>query len=158
MVTLKDVVAYLCGKYPHKHELSKARLTKLVYLADWRSAITRENQLTNIEWTFHHFGPYVDDVVELARSDADFEVKSGITMYGDEKEVITVREDLEYPSLTADDRELLDFVIESTRKKYWADFIRLVYSTYPIVSKPRFDRLNLVELAKEYKEKEAMVQ
>ncbi len=157
MAILKDVVAYLCDKYPHKHELSKARLTKLVYLADWRSAITRESQLTNIDWTFNHYGPYVGDVVELTRSDADFEVKSGTTMYGDEKEVITVREDLEYPSLTADDRELLDFVIESTRKKYWAAFIRLVYSTYPIVSKPRFERLNLVELAKEYKEKEATV-
>jgi len=158
MATLKDVVAYLCQKYPHKHELSKARLTKLVYLADWRSAITQSRQLTSIEWTFNHFGPYVDDVVSLARSDTDFEVCQGVTMYGDEKETIGVRAHLSCSSLTADDRQVLDFVIESTQEKYWDAFIRLVYSTYPIVSKPRFAMLNLVELAQEYKEKDTLVQ
>jgi hypothetical protein len=158
MANLKDVVAYLCQKYPHKNELSKARLTKLVYLADWRSAITQSKQLTSIEWTFNHFGPYVDDVVALARSDADFEVRPGVTMYGDEKETIGVRRGLPCSSLTADDKQVLDFVIESTQGKNWDSFIRLVYSTYPIVSKPRFAMLNLVELAREYKEKDMLVQ
>jgi len=158
MATLKDVVAYLCNKYPHKHELSKARLTKLVYLADWRSAITRSKQLTDIEWAFNHFGPYVDDVISLARSDPDFDVRQGVTMYGDEKETIGLRAEVACSSLTDEDRQLLDFVIASTRDKYWDSFIRLVYSTYPVVCRPRFTTLNLVELAKEYKEKEAWVQ
>ena len=35
MAKLVDVVGYLCEHYPHKAELSKARLTKMVYLADW---------------------------------------------------------------------------------------------------------------------------
>jgi hypothetical protein len=44
MATLGDVMAYLCEHYPHKDDLSKARLTKLVYLADWKSAIERGNR------------------------------------------------------------------------------------------------------------------
>jgi hypothetical protein len=39
MAELKDIIAYYCKQYPHKAELSKARLTKMVYLADWKSAI-----------------------------------------------------------------------------------------------------------------------
>lgn len=158
MATLKDVIAYLCENYPHKNELSKARLTKIVYLADWRSAITQSKQLTPIEWTFNHFGPYVDDVVSLARTDPDFEVCKGVTIYGDEKETIRVRAELPCSSLTREDRQLLDFVIESTKGKNWGAFIRLVYSTYPIVSKPRFAVLDLVELAEEYKNKNMLLQ
>jgi len=150
MAELKDVVAYLCHHYPHKHELSKARLTKMVYLADWRSAITRKCQVTNIVWQFNHFGPYVDDVVELARHDPAFQVNKGWTMYGDEKELIQLIAPLTATSLTNEEQGILDFVIDSTRSKYWDDFIRLVYSTYPIVSQPRFATLDLITLAKEY--------
>jgi len=158
MAHLKDVIAYICEKYPHKNELSKARLTKLVYLADWRSAITRAKQLTPITWTFNHFGPYIDDVVTLARSDPDFDVVKGSTIYGDEKEVIRLRSSIPCTSLTAEDRTILDFVIQSTQSKFWDAFIRLVYSTYPILSQPRFTNLDLVKLAQEYKAKEEMIQ
>jgi len=34
MKKLANIIAYLSSNYPHKNELSKARLTKLVYLAD----------------------------------------------------------------------------------------------------------------------------
>ena len=31
---LRDIVAYVCKNYPYKDELSNARVTKMVYLAD----------------------------------------------------------------------------------------------------------------------------
>ena len=46
---------------------------------------------------------------------------------------------------------LIDFVIEKTRKFYWNKFIELVYSTYPIISQEKGSSLNLIELAREYK-------
>ena len=64
MARIKNVTAYLCAKYPHKDELSKARVTKLVYLADWKSAQQNQKQLTKIDWYFHNYGPYVDAVVD----------------------------------------------------------------------------------------------
>ncbi len=50
MAALKDIIAYYCDRYPHKEELSKARLTKMVYLADWKSAIVHGKQISDIKW------------------------------------------------------------------------------------------------------------
>jgi uncharacterized protein YwgA len=157
MAELRDVAAYLCKHYPHKRELSKARLTKMVYLADWKSAITRNQPITNIEWIFNKYGPYVEDVVEIAKEDPAFTVDQNVNAAGDNKELITVKDDVEYPSLTESDKEILDFVIKTTSPKYWDAFIQLVYSTYPIVTQSRFSKLNLIELAQRYKEEKALL-
>jgi hypothetical protein len=155
MAKLKDIVAYLCDKYPHPDELSNARLTKMVYLADWKSALERSEQLTDLTWEFSHYGPYVPEVIRLARSEKDFVVEHGKTMYGDQKELVRHEissQETSYPSLESNDTELLDFVIRSVEDKSFAEFVRLVYSTYPIVTQERYSKLELVDLAKEYKE------
>lgn len=157
MAELRDVAAYLCDKYPHPKELSNARLTKMVYLADWKSAIERGVQLTDLSWEFSHYGPYVPDVIRLARSEEDFEVEQGKTVYGEQKQL--VRHDAapgtltaDYPSLEREDKDLLDFVIRSVQDKSFTEFVKLVYSTYPVVTRERYSMLNLVDLATEYRE------
>jgi uncharacterized protein YwgA len=151
MARIRDVIAFVCSEYPHKRELSKARLTKMVYLADWRAAIVRGAQITNIEWVFHHYGPYVEDVAEAARNDPAFEIIQTANMFGGQKEVIRLKEPtVKHPSITEDDAKDLRFVIEQTAPLYWNDFIELVYSTYPVISRPRYETLDLVALAKEY--------
>jgi hypothetical protein len=156
MAELRDIVAYLCDRYPHPKELSNARLTKMVYLADWKSAIERGEQLTNLSWEFSHYGPYVPDVIRLARSEEEFEVEQGETIYGAQREL--VRHETEsataaaYPSLKLEDKDLLDFVIRSVEDKSFTEFVKLVYSTYPIVTQDRYSKLDLVNLASEYKE------
>lgn len=154
---MADVVAYFCANYPHKAELSNARLTKMVYLSDWRSAIRRGRQITDIRWKFNHFGPYVDDVLEAARKDKKrFVVADTINMYGNPKQLIQLRESAEVVELSKEDREILDHVIEETRPLYWNDFIKLVYSTYPVLTQERYEELDLVALAKEYAETEEL--
>src|SRR5436305_8144473 len=122
MATLRDVVAYICAHYAVKEDLSKARLAKMIYLADWRSAITRGQQITAIRWQFNYYGPYVDEVVDEARRDPAFQVVPMINRYGDPKEVVRVRDDVTYPSLKKDDQDILDFVIASVASKNWTDF------------------------------------
>lgn len=148
--SLRDAMIYLCKHYPHSHELSRGRLTKLVYLADWRSAIERGSQLTRTRWIFNHYGPYVHDVIDLAREDEAFTIESTRNAYGSSKEVVQAVGDAGYPTLTDGDKRILDFVIDSTKSKFWGDFINLVYSTYPVVTQDKYSELNLVELAKEY--------
>lgn len=143
-------MAYFCQAYPHPDELSKARLTKMVYLADWRSAILYSRQITNIDWYFNHYGPYVADVSEVARIDRRFEIVETTTHFGSRKEVIRLRGHYRV-FLTSTDRDVLDFVIKSTKSKTFESFIRLVYSTYPVVTSPRGASLDLVRLAGEYK-------
>jgi hypothetical protein len=152
MATLGDVMAYLCEHYPHKHELSKARLAKLIYLADWKSAIERGEQMTNIVWVYNY---HVEDVAQEAEDDPAFKVRSTHNLYGEPKGLIELVRPRGYPSLTEDDRRILDSVIASTAEKNWNEFIRLVYSTYPIITQDRFSKLDLVELAHRYAEDQA---
>ncbi len=156
MAELSDVIAYLCIRYPHKYELSKTRLTKMVYLADWRSAITEGEQLTNIRWIFNHYGPYVDDVWREAQSNGGFRVTSDTNMFGDPKEVVAYVGSNE-PNLTEREKDVLDHVIAKTQSLSWKDFIRLVYSTYPVLSRGRYDDLPLTEIAEEYKAQVATI-
>lgn len=157
MAELRDVLVYLCRQYPHPNELSNARLTKMVYLADWRSALERGVQLTGIEWEFSHYGPYVHDVSRLAHADPAFEVFGTASVYGSQKQLIRVRPDAPAPNLTNEDREILDHVIATTQRLYWDGFMKLVYSTYPVVTQSRYSLLDLPKLAVEYRHEQAAV-
>lgn len=152
MSSLRDVMAYICKNYRHKDELSNARVTKMVYLADWRSAIERGEQLTNITWPFNHYGPFVYDVRDVAEEDPKFEISSTRNMYGNQKELLKVSDDVGCPSLDEEDIEVLDFVMDTSAKMSWSEFIKLVYSTYPVVTQERYSKLDLVRLAQEYNE------
>lgn len=154
MADLHDIVAYLCAKYPirRRGDLSKARITKMVYLADWKSALEHGRQMTDVAWYFNHYGPYVKDVIHAVERSPDFDVEQGETMYGSEKEVVRLLNPRpEWPSLGPEDRAVLDHVIAQTEDLYFNDFVRLVYSTYPVASQPRYSTFDLPELADDYR-------
>ena len=152
MDTLNDVIKYLYLNYPYKNELSKARVVKMVYLADWKSAMLYQRQLTSINWYFNHYGPYVSDIINAIRSDSDFTIDTQKNIYGETKELIRINEKHTQLTLSDNVKHVLDFVIEKTAHLYRDDFIKLVYSTYPIVTQPRYSTLNLVQLASLYKQ------
>ena len=152
MASLKDVMFHFLRNFPNKDTLSKARLTKMVYLADWRSAITRGKQITDIQWQFDNHGPYVHDVADLARRDEAFDIEITKNFYGAPKNLIVLRNDQVKTNLTQEEQDILDVVISSTQKKSWDSFIQLIYSTYPIRTQERYEKLDLVKLAKDYEE------
>lgn len=151
MNRLQNILAYLCVHYPHKGELSKARLTKLVYLADWFSALSDDQQMTDIRWLFNHYGPYVDDITLCAQSSNQFKITTEQTLHGSTKYLIQFHGELESNALSARDKQILDVVIDKTKQMYFNDFIDYVYSTYPVQSKDRYSYLDLTSLAYEYK-------
>ncbi|WP_165734395.1 Panacea domain-containing protein [Polaribacter sp. 20A6] len=145
-----EVLKYLFKKYPNPSELSKARVVKMIYLADWKSAITQDKQLTNIKWIYNHYGPYVDDIINLLKQDDDFEIKSDLNYYNKPREIIILKGKVNV-KLNKSTTEILDFVIDKTSRLNWDDFIKLVYSTYPIIQEKKLNQLDLLKLAKEYK-------
>lgn len=152
MAKVNDVAAYICENYPHQSELSKTRLTKLVYLVDWESTKKHGRQATKIRWFFHNFGPYVDDVIEAVQSDKRFDVITTENFYGDEKLEIKLKESSKGNSnISAEDAEIIDAVISNTKSMYWNTFIKHVYDTAPIKNSNRFRYLDLVEFAKDDK-------
>ncbi|WP_263576534.1 Panacea domain-containing protein [Acinetobacter pseudolwoffii] len=138
--SLNDLIKYFCSMYPHSQELSKARLTKMIYLADWENFKLSNKQISDIKWYFDNFGPYVTDVVDTAYNDPDVRLVSTRTIYGTEKTLIEYKGVT--PTLDEPVRTILDKVIESTKTLSWKNFIEYVYATPPIKESTRYNYLD----------------
>ena len=148
---LIDAITYLCSKYPYKDELSNARVTKMIYLADWRHALDKKVPLTNITWEFNHFGPWVPDVLNEARAHPEsIELVPGRTAFGSDKVCFEARSDARWDSLTVEELTYLDQVVESTKQLTFQGFIDLVYGTFPVRRSKRYDTLDLAAFAAQY--------
>ncbi|WP_144765949.1 Panacea domain-containing protein [Curtobacterium sp. 9128] len=152
---LADIVAYLCARYPHKSELSNARLTKLVYLADWRSVQDSGRQITDIDWVFNHYGPWVPDVVNVADHDSRFGVETGVNAYGSPRKTIVLKPEAARDAANRVDvrtATILDLVIAETRGMYFNPFIRYVYATLPVRITAKGSFLPLADIRNEHPE------
>lgn len=151
MVKIKHIIRYFVEFYPHQDELSKTRLTKMVYLADWSSSLRNGCQLTNINWYFDHYGPYIVDVYNEVSKDPRLTIVNEMNRYGSPKQTIKLKDtpfDFIYRYKLSDETiDILDDVINSTKKMYWSEFIDYVYNTYPIKNSNKYSFLNLEELA-----------
>lgn len=152
MNSLKDIIYYLIKNYSakFKSDLSNARVTKMVYLADWHQAINYKRQLTNIHWFFDNYGPYVADVKnEIEASQDIFTSENTHNFFGNTKIIFDIKNGYS-PELSKEAEESIQHIIEVTNALNWNDFIKLVYSTYPIMSSDRYSFLDLVQKASEY--------
>ncbi|MGP5066387.1 Panacea domain-containing protein [Psychrobacter alimentarius] len=143
MNILNSLIKYICVVYPHSHELSNARLTKLIYLTDWESVRITGSQVTSIKWYFDNYGPFVRDVYDVAYIDPNISIVETQTIYGTPKIIFQYLG--EKPILDPHIRGIIDNVIRDTRGMYWNGFIEYVYSTPPIVKSNRYTYLDLVE-------------
>lgn len=146
-----DIVAYFIKN--SKTQLSKGRLNKLVYLADWKYSLDYGKQISNINWKFNHYGPYVDDIENSISNDSlhRFEIQENITYFGNLKYIIKIKQDLKFSDPNSQEKKVLDIIIKLTDTLNWTDFINLIYSTYPIKVTSQGDTMNLVELSMKYK-------
>lgn len=150
---IKYVIRYFVKNYPYSDELSKTRITKMVYLADWYYALENEKQITNIKWYFDHYGPYVSDVFEIAQNDSKLKIVNSYSAFGSPKQIVAFSKPHTksvFNRLSEKEELILQKVIEDTKFLTWTAFIDLVYSTYPIKTQKRYTYLDLESLAREY--------
>jgi hypothetical protein len=151
MTNLELLIRYILLNYPNIGELSKPRLVKLIFLIDWKYTIENGKQFTNINWYFNHYGPYVNDIIDLMRAQTDvFQVKS----YRNQYEGITDKFHLIDKSpitLTTEVKNITDLLIDYTYKLTWSNFISLVYSSYPIKTSLKYTNLDLVKMSDEFR-------
>lgn len=152
MNNLLNIIYYICLNYPNKEDLSNARLNKIIYLADWRNVLRRGHQVSNINWKFNHYGPFVFDIIDEVNSHENiFEVKCISNNFGAPKQIISLRGELNQVDPNIEDSDSIDFIIEKTRDMGFNKFIQYVYSTYPVLSSQHGDNLDLIEKAEEYR-------
>ena len=138
---LRSVMRYIVKNYPYPDDLTKTRITKLVYLIDWENVKEYGSQITNIEWFFDHYGPYVSDVLDEADEDKTVSINSTISNFGTVKYIVKPKRDKEellYDDLTDNDKDIIDRVIDKTKNFSWNEFINYVYSTEPIKNSTRY--------------------
>jgi hypothetical protein len=146
-----DVATYILEKYPMPDELSNARLTKIIYLSDWRYVLTNGNQITTIKWYYDNHGPFVWDIKDELQFHFEYiAIKETTNIFGTQKCIFELKRKYPY-NLSDEEKKTINFVIEKTKKKNWTDFIRIVYGTYPIINSDKYSSLNLIELAKQKK-------
>lgn len=152
MNALKDIIAYILESYPFKDELSNARVTKIIYLTDWYNSINNNEQISNIQWVYDNYGPFVWNIKEEVENNSDiFKMEKTTNAFGGEKLLLSMADTNYSPDLNDKARKALDHIIKKTKDLSWSNFIKVVYSTYPISSSERYSRLDLVTKAKEYK-------
>ena len=151
MLKVNQILRYFVENYPYKSELSKTRITKMVFLADWYSTLESGKQLTTINWYFDHYGPYVTDVFEAAKNDRRLQIMQEVNSFGTMKEVVSLRESvfLFNSQIKIEDNAklLLDRVINDTKSMSWTEFINYIYSSYPVKNSNKYSYLNLLDLS-----------
>lgn len=152
MAKLRDILYYIMAKHPNKSDISNARLTKIVYLADWKMSLDKNKQLTDISWYFDNYGPFVWDVKKcIDENSSIFTQEQTYNSFGSKKIQFGILDRHYMPEINNEEKLLLDFVISETSSLNWDSFINLVYSTYPITSSERYSNLNLIQKAIEYR-------
>lgn len=147
---IENILHYLLNLYPYPEDLTKTRITKLIYLVDWYSVLETGKQATDIEWYFDHYGPYVSDVLDVADEDSSVRIRKTSSAFGGIKYVVESKNP-DQPlncEMNETEQKIIDRVIEDTKNLTWNKFIDFVYSTDPIKKKEKYNRLDLVDIAK----------
>ena len=152
MVNLIDIISYILKFYPYKNELSNARLTKMIYLMDWRFAFDHGKQITNIKWYYDNYGHFDHDIKNAINYKEKIKKIIMYTIYGNKKTLFSLKNnDIKFDNLSEDIISTINIIIEKTKNLSWEQFINFIYSTYPIVTSERYTFLDLVKKAEEYK-------
>lgn len=152
----QEVIRFILNNYPYADDLSKTRITKIVYLSDWYNAQQNGSQITPIQWYFDHYGPYVTDVIDAAETDEEIEISSTYSMFGSPKLLITTKDKtkkLLVNNLSDSEKQAINNVITETKHLNFNEFIDYVYSTFPITTSGKYNYLNLTDLASQEKNK-----
>ena len=142
VATTRDAIAYLAiaAKTPRPI----LHLTTLLYMSDWKSAITNKRQISQIQWV----QPFVAKIAEVAQvvieNPRDFALDHkdpfAVSFTGDPRSI----------NISGEERTCLDFVLHSESQRGWPELFRLAYSTFPIFSQPAGALLDLVALSELY--------
>uniref|UniRef100_B8HMZ1 Antitoxin SocA-like Panacea domain-containing protein n=1 Tax=Cyanothece sp. (strain PCC 7425 / ATCC 29141) TaxID=395961 RepID=B8HMZ1_CYAP4 len=141
MANLTDVFSYIISQYPKSdHRLTPWRLAKIVYLADWKSAINNGYTMTGVQWKIIGSEPTFDDTSrnKIVEYIAHRNIKLFNFYFFSAKE------------LSESEKRILNFVINIASRKDDQELNQLVCSTYPVITQDEDDSVDLPGLAKVY--------
>lgn len=138
MLNFVELFKIILSVYPKSKELTRDRLVKLTYLADWRSAITYKKQITSVKWYINNYGPYIEDMYKIL-ADEKFDINQEIQQRKTEKYNCNREINL-----------VVNFIIDKTQDLDSNTFSNLVFSTFPLATTPKYCYIDLIDKAKQY--------
>jgi hypothetical protein len=148
-----NILDYLYLQYPNSNQLSISRVMKLLYLIEWRYAITKFEKLTDVEWMQTEYGPFYKALRSIFNESSNFEVTIKLDDNKKEQIVITFLNKKENLNLKAENKEVIDFVIQHCKDYSWSELHNLVNSTYGVLNTQQGQIIDIVNLAIKYREK-----
>lgn len=148
-----NILDYLYLQYPNSNQLSISRVMKLLYLIEWRYAITKFEKLTDIEWMQTEYGPFYNSLRGIFNESSNFEVSIKLDDNKKEQTVITFLNKKENLNIKDETKEVADFVIKHCKDYTWKELNTLVNSTYGVLNTQQGQIIDIVNLAIKYREK-----
>lgn len=157
MTELLPILKYLHINYSDaccECSVSMSRLVKMLYLADWKSAIDHGEPLTSVQWWIDDCGPNTNEVLNCLKDNPEhFLLDFSLDEHGNIKvSVALCNTEDSIDTLSEDCRNTLDFVLSTMSRLSWTEVTRLVISTYPMITQATGSDLDLAALAKEHRE------
>ena len=158
-----DLLAYIWENYGGKgdqqfkdnraEDFTLSRTTKMIYLVDWKYALKRGRQATQVRWYFDQFGPYVNLVNTFTKRFDLREERESKSKYRRRLRWLVLNPDISQDVGTPLSNEVQNVckeVIEDVGRLRYTDFIRHVYRTPPVRYYDQFTYMNIVKVAKHF--------
>lgn len=151
MTNLPATVHYILARLPAEETFNADRIVKLLFLADWRSSLTRGHQLTETTWTVDG----VDGLTADTPTDTDDFLRSLRSVSGKlsnrQLDSVLTRISSTHSSLPSEAIVVLDYVLEHAGGLDWSHLNQLVWSTRPLLAGLPGHGLNLEDIAGDYR-------
>lgn len=137
-----DIISIILQFHKSIGIIHTKKLVSLIYLCDWKSSIDHGKTITNIPWKYLN-----DNYTEHIAAAFDIgKIEMGQYNF-----------DENFGTLTAEEIEVVNYISQLSIELKSVDFMKLVFSTFPMLTQDRYKDLNLPELASDYIENYAFV-
>jgi uncharacterized phage-associated protein len=146
---LRDAVVYVVNEFRQRQQvpLTRTKLVKFLYLADYRSSQERKKPVTGVQYKSYYYGPYAAEILEAAEDQPRYVLyercarSDGASYYAYEPTGKKPR----LATLDEKDRRYLDDVLEEYGSLSLKRLLRVVYQTPPFKKAEMLQPISLVE-------------
>ena len=154
---LLDLIEKIVEMNEPASKVSSIKVLFLIYLCDWKSSMDLGHQITNVKWRFideNFYGGMVEKVEKVLDETIKNKYQESWTTKFIKSLYIfnTDVESHKIDSLSREELKVVSFVNKLSKDLPVNDFIKIVYSTFPMITAEKNTSLDLVGLAKSYKE------
>ena len=127
MATLRDTIGLTCSCLPNGPHL--LRLSYILYLTDWSSAVVQGRRVTTLKWLLSAHGPRAEAVDGFLANSREFKL-----MGAKGPSAIVLFEGLPpFPSLNKADSRIIQEIIRVTEDLNWSQMQRLIHQSDPVM-------------------------